>query len=304
MNGSGCSVCTNAVDRPVTCIPCGHVFCESCVDQSGSCTKCGANITSVKRIYFIERNLYQDGEQRGLGDVIQARIVWVREKTANIRPDIWEELQSLKALSDPYVKRLRQLSATAQAHWVRLSSSVQFSIFFLIVLILGLVLQDATNKGGVVQSCLLPLVGLLADIVYQLSSCLLCMLGQLVVCVGRCLLEVICMLGDVVVHLLSTIFLISKEFDSVPKMCERAVFKHISQPIKSFAVEIATVIIRLLFVLVQCCIMLHAPPKILDTFIKFIPLAGSLNLAVTITLCILSIYHFHLQWTLSKPDSV
>ena len=74
-----CLICMNIFDKPITCIPCGHSFCEKCVNGYRSknankekdgecCPECDENgKTSKKKVdYFIQNELLENLSSRFL----------------------------------------------------------------------------------------------------------------------------------------------------------------------------------------------------------------------------------------------
>ncbi|XP_041373534.1 uncharacterized protein LOC121386635 [Gigantopelta aegis] len=265
MSATGCSICFDSFSRPVTCIPCGHVFCQNCIAQweytsdERGCPHCRKRIDCVQRIIWDDNNIYLDCKktaQTELGDIVQEKVVWVKEKTFDIMGYVKKEIRLFwrRTLKFAHVETLGQLPGQAKALWNSLGGDVQFFIFFLLVLILSLVVQDANNEGGIIQGCLRPIWALLVNVVSHLLYFLLHVFTRPILCVGLCLREVLFMLWDLTLGLMFTLFAVLKDLISIPVVLIQAVGNGIML-LLNFTAEVVMTIVRLVFVFALCCVV-------------------------------------------------
>ncbi|XP_041373662.1 tripartite motif-containing protein 43C-like isoform X2 [Gigantopelta aegis] len=187
MSTMECSICVDSLYRPTTCIPCGHVFCESCITQweqmtpNKLCPNCRVRINLTQRL-------------------------------------IWDGKRSVKRKAFKFlnVEKLRQLTVQAKASWNSFGIGGHFFFVFLLTFMLCAVVHDAKNERGFILGCLLPVVAPVADIVRHLMSFFLNVFNRLSLCVRRCHPEVMSMLWDVALDLKSLGFDIVNELAFIP----------------------------------------------------------------------------------------
>ncbi|CAC5388291.1 unnamed protein product [Mytilus coruscus] len=87
-----CSICLEHLEQPVCCIPCGHLYCSSCIGDwrighDNRCPECMETITTVQSIYldteFIKELSVERTRLNGCVNELTATIEYLRKNTSD-----------------------------------------------------------------------------------------------------------------------------------------------------------------------------------------------------------------------------
>ncbi|XP_046556589.1 uncharacterized protein LOC124265801 [Haliotis rubra] len=225
---NNCSICLDPFNSPAACIPCGHVFCNLCINQwysnsrggaHGMCPQCRTSILSIQTLRIDDGNISIHHSSVG------ARIVnffyqqWftltrsVHDLAAEIPTSVTELEQAAERYQLPNIvqvaRRIRRLPATMLLSWFNLGPDVQLFTLLILILLASLLIKDLQNPVGLFHNCVFPITSLCKDIVRETLCCLLLVICRPLVCVGQCILEVLLALWDIFFGMIVSVTLVT-----------------------------------------------------------------------------------------------
>ncbi|CAC5384845.1 RNF5 [Mytilus coruscus] len=227
-----CSVCLDLVRVATCCVPCGHIFCYSCIHRwisrspDTKCPQCRGTIHCIQKV-ILEANESAELTEEEMQDpwshsdwdnmLLSVLNIWktspvkracdrVKGEFQRVDGDIEDKAEWLKDKTVFYLDILKTRAINhprivdLRTRWSNLNDDKKFWYSVFLVIILFLLVADVQNENGLFQLVTWPICKTMLTVLYEILRCLFYIPVRPVFGLIRCAIEVLWILVDIVIN--------------------------------------------------------------------------------------------------------